>query len=400
MTDEFRGAITSDKVETDNTNFATVKADQTCEEPLLPRENAFRQLNWQVTLEKGSVYRPQEDVGIYAKEVDCKYGVQISGTVFGRDRVTLEHGGARHAALEGEDDDPVYVGTRVSGSVVSEGEIVVEEADAKHDDWTERPAVVYGDVIGSHVTVERPLVVYGNVVAENTVRADAPLVVLGDVKSSGLLEASSLFAFSVVARDDVTLGTETAVVNPVIRSLDGSITLGGAVAVFDSATLAAVTDTGDLGSVAIGPWVLEEAALWGEGDRLTTADIREADDGTIVSRAWRTVNEQESEYAYVRSLLERHVQSFRADPPDVEQFRYGGVADLGSDGTPTIEHAGDGDIVLGDQQKTVSNEEFTKIDQSTTEIDESTTEIDESTTVEDSVVNRSNIGDEEETEDD
>ncbi|MEE6210156.1 hypothetical protein U3A55_08320 [Salarchaeum sp. III] len=395
MTDEFRGAITSDKVETDNTNFATVKADQTCEEPLIPRENAFRQLNWQVTLEKGAVYRPQEEVGIYAQEVDCKYGVQVDGTVFGRDRVVIEHGGARHAALEGEDDDPAFVGARVSGSVISEGEVAVEAADAKHDDWTERPVVVYGDIVASHVTVDRPLVVYGNVIAENTVRADAPLVVLGDVKSRGLLEASSLLAFSVVARDDVTLGAETAVVNPVVRSLDGDVVLADEVAVLDSATLATVSDDGDLGSVAVGPWMLEEDDLWAAGDCLTSADVRDAGEGAVASRAWRTVNESESEHAYVRSLLERHVRSFRADPPDVEQFRYGGYADLGAEGTPTIEHAGEGDIVVGDQEKTVSQEEFTKIDQSTTEIDESTTEIDESTTVEDSVVNRSDIGDDE-----
>ena len=179
MAEEIQGAITSDKVETDNTNFATVKADQTCEEALVPRENAFRQLTWQVTMEKGSVYNPPEEIGIYAEEVECKYGVQVEGDVFGRQGVSIEHGGAAHSAS----DEGETIGARILGSVVSEGQIEVIEAGSKLEDHEERPVTIYGDVVGSHVSFDRPTIVYGCVRAGRTLRVNAPTVVLGDIYS-------------------------------------------------------------------------------------------------------------------------------------------------------------------------------------------------------------------------
>ncbi|WP_251342724.1 hypothetical protein [Haloplanus halophilus] len=378
MPEEAKGAITSDKVETDNTNFATVRADQTCEEVLVPRENAYRQLNWQVTLEKGSIYKPQEDVGIYADEVDCKYGVQIRGDVFGRSAVSLEHGGAVHSGADDGESAPV-VGARVVGSVVSEGQVDVTAPGSRMDDWEPRPVQVYGDVIGDHVTIEEPTVVYGTVSAETTLRANAPLVVVGDVRSEGIVEASDLVAVSVSARDDVTLGHDVAVVNPEIRSDEGTLTIADRVGILTPELLEHVRANNDVD--AVGPWVFDVDAVW-EGSALVPADVSDHGQGQIADRAWRTVEEPTERRAKVRKTVESMIERTRKHPPDIEEFRYASVGSVG--GTEiTVE----GDVVAGDQRKTV--------DESTTAIDRSTEVHDESTTVEDSVVNRSDIaGDE------
>jgi len=396
MTEEALSAITSDKVETDNRTFATVQADQTCEEPLVPRENAFRQLDWRVTVEKGAIYNPQERVGIYGQEVDCKYGTQVDGDVFGRSEVSLEYGGASHAAAADEGEEPPTIGTRILGSVLSEDSVEVVGPDARLDDWAERPVKVYGDVLADHVRIERPTVVYGNVVADQRLLVDAPLVVVGEARSEGSLEASDVCAFSVSARNDVVLGTNAVVVNPVVRSGEGSITLADDVGILDSETLATVQAEHDVEAVSLGPWVFEEPAVWA-GSVLTDADLSSDGAGEKLSRAWRTVREPDAEYAYVQHLFERQVEAYRKDPPDVEQFRYvgvGSIEEMDAGAGITVEHDGDGDVVLGSQDKRVQRDDSVTVDRSTTEIDESTTVHDDRTTVEDSVVKDADIGDE------
>lgn len=382
MAEEVKGAITSDKVETDNTNFATIKADQTCEEVLIPRENAFRQLNWQVTMEKGSVYNPQEEIGIYAEEVDCKYGVQINGDVFGRNAVSIEHGGAVHSRGEGD-----TIGARVFGSILSEGQVDVVAPGSKMDDWEERPVTIYGDVMGNHITFEKPTIVYGCVTAEQTFRANASTVVLGDVCSNGLVEASDLFAFSISGRDDVTLGENIAVVNPVVRSEKGVVGITDSIGIFIPEIIDHIRENNDIET--IGPWVLDVEAVW--ENTLQPVDVMDHGDGQIASRSWRTVEEPDERfYERVRKLFEEMIEATRKNPPDIEEFRYAGIgslADIGGDEV-TVK----GDMVIGSQEKTIEETDITKIDQSTTEIDRSTEIHDESTTIEDSVVNRSDIG--------
>jgi hypothetical protein len=385
MADEIQGAITSDKVETDNTNFATVKADQTCEEALIPRENAFRQLTWQVTMEKGSVYNPPEEIGIYAEEVECKYGAQIEGDVFGRQGVEIEHGGAAHSESDGEGT----IGARILGSVVSEGQIEVVAPGSKMEDFEERPVTIYGDVVGSHVSFERPTIVYGCVRAERTLRANAPTVVLGDVYSEGMIEASDLFAVSITGADDITLGSNVAVLNPTIRSETGSIHIADRVGLLLPEVFEKISAGNDLD--AVGLWIFDVDAVW--ENALYPSDVVEHGDGQVADRAWRTVNELDEEYyADLRTMFDEFVESTRKNPPDIEEFRYAGVASLGELGGDTqIE----GDVVVGTQEKTVEETEMTKIDQSTTEIDQSTEVNDQHTTVSDSVVKGSDVGSEE-----
>lgn len=398
MTEEFTSTITSDKVETDNRTFATVRADQTCEEALIPGEEPFRQLEWSVTLEKGSIYNPEEgSVGIYAEEVDCKYGVQVGADVFGRNGVSLAYGGAAHSTL-GEDGESPVVGTRVLGTVASEGNVEVTNPASKANDWAQRPVTVYGDLLGSHVTVDRPLFVYGNIVAENTLRVNAPTVVLGDIRSEGLIEASDLFALTISATGDIVLGANTATVNPVIHSTDGEVKLAHRVGLLNSETLARIQSQNDLDRISFGPWLLQEDTLW-ESGVLYQDDISSRGSGTVATRTWRTVTEPEEEYAYIQSLVESQVRAFRKDPPDIEQFRYAGVGSLdemeGESGVK-LAHTGEGDIVVGSQRKSVTEQTRTEIDNSETRVDQSTTVHDESTTVEDSVVNRSEVGTESE----
>ncbi|MFB6177004.1 MAG: hypothetical protein ABEI99_07665, partial [Halobaculum sp.] len=377
---------TSDKVETDNTNFATVKADQTCEEVLIPRENAFRQLNWQVTLEKGAVYNPQERVGIYAKEVDCKYGVQIHGDVFGRDSVRIEHGGAAHSESE-----EGTLGARVLGSVTSEKQIEVVEPTSRMDDWAERPVTVYGDVIGDTVAFEAPTVVYGCVSAESSVRVNAPTVVLGDLRSEGIVEATDLFAYSINATGDVTLGGGVITATPTVWAREGDLTIAEPVGILTPDLFEHVRSGNDVD--AVGPWVFDVEAIRA-ANALYPVDVMDEGDGQVASRSWRTVGEPDSSYYEdVRDLLGDMFDRTRRDPPDVEELRYSGLASVGEGGGTSIE----GDLVIGTQEKSIEETDVTEIDQSTTTVDRSTEVHDESTTVEDSVVNRSDVGDAEET---
>lgn len=383
MTEEIQSAITSDKVETDNTNFATVRADQRCETALVPRENPFRQLSWQVTVEKGAVYSPQEDVGIYAQEVECKYGAQIDGDIFGRESVTVEYGGAVHGGTDGK-----TIGARVLGSLFSEGEVDVTAAGAQLEDWEEAPVTVYGDIVGEFVTVDRPTIVYGSVHAEQAFRTNALTVVLGDVRSEGVVEASDLFVFSLSAQEDIVLGDNVIVVNPVIRSEWGSIRFPSQIGLFHPELYTILREHHGIDTV--GFWVFDQEEVW--QTTLSTEDVRAHGDGQVVDRSWRTINEPGDDYyERLREVLEEVTRATRKDPPDVEEFRYAGITTLDSgSGETTIE----GDVVVGSQEKTVEDTDMTKIDQSTTEIDQSTEVHDESTTVEDSVVNRSDIGNE------
>lgn len=388
MTDEIRSAITSDKVETDNTNFATVKADQSCEEVLIPRDDPFRQLNWEVTLEKGSVYNPQEEIGIYGSEIDCKYGVQINGDIFGRDNVSIEHGGAAQSA-----SDESTLGAQIFGSVISEGRVDIVEPSSTLDDWEKRPATVYGDVVGSHVTFEEPTVVYGCVSAEKTFRVNAPSVVLGDVQSEGIVEATDLFAFSINAQDDITLGANVAVANPAVRSEQGEIHIADEVGIFSPMMFDAIRESNDIEMV--GPWILDVEEIW--KNSLQPIDVTDNGEGQLVSRAWRTPTEDAAFYERVRDLFNEMVDATRKDQPDIEEFRYTGIGSIGDLGGEEI--SVEGDMVIGSQEKQIDETTKTEIDQSTTEIDQSTEVHDESTTVEDSVVNRSDVGDEQKTTD-
>jgi hypothetical protein len=335
-------------------------------------------------MEKGSVYNPPEEIGIYAEEVECKYGAQIEGDVFGRQGVSIEYGGAAHSA-----GDQGTIGARILGSVVTEGQLDVTDPSSKLEDFEERPVTVYGDVIGSHVTLDRPTVIYGCLRAERTLRVNAPTVVLGDIYSDGMVEASDLFAFSITAHDDVTLGSNVAVVNPTVRSETGSIRIADRVGILLPELYEQISAGNDID--AVGLWIFDVDAVW--ANALYPEDVIERGEGATADRAWRTVNELEEEYyAGIRALFDEFVDATRKNPPDIEEFRYAGITSLDELGGETMI---EGDVVVGTQEKTVEETDITEIDQSTTKIDESTEVHDESTTVEDSVVNRSDIGDDE-----
>ena len=390
MTEKVRSAITSDKVKTDNQTYAIVKADQTCEDQLIPSKEPVRQLDWQVTMEKGSVYTPTNPVGgIYAEEVDLKYGVQVKGDVFGRNVVTVEHGGARHGS-----DGKSVLGARVFGSLIGEGQVEVVAPSSKMDDWETRPVEIFGDVMGSHVTFEEPTVVYGNVVAEQTFRTNAPTLVLGDVRSNGIVETSDLFAFSLTAQGDLTLGRNVVLVNPTVRSREGTVRIVEVVGIFTPELFEEIRQQSDVD--VIGLWVFDLDAVW-EGEALYPDDVIERGEGSVADRSWRTYEEYDtSVYERVRRLFREMVESTRKDPPDIEAFQYAGLGTL-SDLGGTIE----GDVVIGRQEKTVEETDVTNVDQSVTQIDDSTEIHDQSTTVEDSVVKGSDVsgGDDGERED-
>lgn len=391
MAEEFKTTITSDKVETNELDYATLRADQRYEGPLIPRKNPFRQRKWSVTLEKGSVYDPQEDVGLYAAEVDCKYGVQINGTVFGRDEVRFEHGGAAYSALGGDDGTPT-VGARVIGSVASEGVVSVMEPSTRADDWKPRPVEIYGDVVCSRLEIDAPTLIYGNVSTDTKLKVGAPALVFGDVVSTGSVDATELFAFSIRADRNVELGENVVVVNPTIWSREGNVRLSQPVGLLDSTTLAKLQEDGDLDDVALGLWLFESEVIW-NGATLAPIDVSRRGEGAVASRAWRTANVPDDEFAFVRTLLERLVEGLRNDRPNVDEFRYASYETEGDYGGPTYRlEATDGDIIMGDQTKTVDQTESETVDRSETTVEDRTEVHDESTVVEDSVVSRSEIG--------
>jgi hypothetical protein len=176
----------------------------------------------------------------------------------------------------------------------------------------------------------------------------------------------------------VTLGRNVAVVNPEIRSDEGTLTLADRVGVLTPGLFEQIRANNDVD--AVGPWVFDVAAVW-ERSALVPADVTDHGSGQIASRAWRTVEDPAESRERARKLFVSMIERMRKHPPDIEEFRYEGIGSVGGGGTEiTVE----GDVVAGDQRKSV--------DRSTTQVDKSTEIQDESTTVEDSVVNRSDIG--------
>ncbi len=81
-----KSQVTQDKIETDEETFVKVAPDQTCTQPLIPTKEPTKEVDFDVTLEKGVIYNPEERVGIYGKTVEIGYGCRINGSVYGRDR--------------------------------------------------------------------------------------------------------------------------------------------------------------------------------------------------------------------------------------------------------------------------------------------------------------------------
>ncbi len=304
---------TTGAVETDDRNYARVRAGETCRQVLLPQANPRTQRDWRVTLEAGARYAPPDETGIYAKEVDCKHGVQSNADVFGRDTVSMAAGGVRHEL----DDDAAVLGTRVLGSVLSEGSIHTTTPASRGADFEQRPVIVFGDVIGSHVTIEEPLIVYGNVAAKQTLRVDAPTLVMGETRSDGTLDASTLGTLSIAAQEDITLGESVLVANPLVRSFAGDIDLAEPVGLLDSPTLKRLQTAYDREAVPLGRWLFEESAAWEPGV-LGPADVRPHDGGTVACRAWRTIEESVSEYEFLRRGIAAQVADIRAEPPGID----------------------------------------------------------------------------------
>lgn len=303
-------------VETDERNYARVKAGSTCRRVLIPRANPQTQLDWRVTLAEGARYAPPDQTGIYAKEVDCKHGVQSNADVFGRDTVSIAAGGKTQDVGAGEQ---AVLGTRILGSVLSEGSVHTTTPATRGEQFQQRPIIVFGDVIGGHVTVEQPLLVYGNVVAEQTLRVDAPTIVMGETHSHGTLDARTLCTLSVAAREDISLREDVLVTNPVVRSMAGDIEFEEPVGLLDSLTVNRIQQRYDTGSVPLGQWLFEESAAWEPGV-LREADLRKHDGGTVASRAWRTVEESVSEYEFLRSGIASQAGEIRSDPPSIEEM--------------------------------------------------------------------------------
>lgn len=307
---------TKHAVETDERNYARVQAGETCRQVLIPQSNPHTQRDWRVTLAPGARYAPPDGTGIYAKEVDCKHGVQSSADVFGRDTISMAAGGTAHELDSGEQ---AVLGTRVLGSVLSEGSIHTTTPASRGDDFEQRPVIVFGDVLGGHITIEQPLIVYGNVAAEQSLRVDAPTLVMGETRSEGKLDASTLCTLSIAAQEDISLGEQVLVTNPLVRSMAGDIELTEPVGLLDSLTVSRLQDECGRDQIPLGQWLFDESAAWEPGV-LRTADIRPHEGGTVASRAWRTVEESVPEYEFLRRSIASQVAEIRSNPPSIDEL--------------------------------------------------------------------------------
>jgi len=172
MSEEFTAGIVKEAVETDEATFARVLPDQVCDRPLIPKKHPIRQLEWRITLSKGTVYLPKE--GLYARAVEIGYGSWINGGVFGRDYVKIEGGQSlRGCGL-------------ANGSVISEGEIRIIEPASKMEDYADGFLYIKGDIIGKSIEISVPTIVYGNVIADERIIVRGKTIVGGGVLSKNV----------------------------------------------------------------------------------------------------------------------------------------------------------------------------------------------------------------------
>lgn len=359
-----KSQVTQDKIETDEETFIKVAPDQTCTQPLIPTKDPTKEVDFDVTLEKGVIYNPEERVGIYGKTVEIGYGCRINGSIYGRDKVDLSSG-----AIED------FGGGMVYGNISSLGDVIIEEPDKKMDDYGEGVVNVVGDVAGKNVKINSPTIVKGNILSKQDIEINAETIVQGNIYSKrGKVSVAHTVANSIIAGNyrteseeeeggvdersfGIDLKWDVSILTPLIwlknKRKDNDVHIERPVRI-------------------VGPpcWNCEKAesvlkCMYFSGDdcekyqRLTSKDKLKRKNGVILSNAWRRVHELPEVFSHSLDTLggaiderkneKKYEDLFKAD----EYGEYATLEDMATNVEQSIEKTvvEDQTVVEGDLRK-------------------------------------------------
>jgi hypothetical protein len=310
MDEQFKTQIVTSKVETDDLTYAKVTADQVCKVPLIPAKSPTKQLKWAVTIEKGAIYNPEKRTGIYAETVRIGYSARINSSVYARRLLELEYGaGAKGYGM-------------VLGSVTSSGDVQIIEPRIKMGDFTPKPIIIYGPVIGRRVSIRGQAIIMGPVIGYEKVTIDGRVVVHGIVQSvRGGVQANGLFCHGIVAGNQpvktakgsvekpmgIKLGDKVSVLHPIIwlKSEDGGISMAAPVRIISRVCL----NCPPTNLLVCNQFQTKACMRKDQVRSLTQADIMRFSGGLLVNDAWRA---RSFDAESARAVIERNLDYLAA----------------------------------------------------------------------------------------
>ncbi|MEW5937761.1 MAG: polymer-forming cytoskeletal protein [Candidatus Thermoplasmatota archaeon] len=357
-----KAQVTKKAVETDGLTYANVSPDQFCEEPLIPLKNPTQQMVWNVTIGKGAVYNPRTPAGIYANKVEINYGARVNGSIFGRERVTVDSGTSRAGP------------TFIYGNVTSNGHVLISAPVKTMKDYEEGVAVIIGNIVGKIIEINTPVVVKGNVLAEEDVKLENGVVVYGIVHSKGRIDAKDASAYTFISEnrkriakspgedvDEVEpsgpaihIGAGVSVFLPFIwlkesreKPVDDVLAIDGKVRYIDSKCADCAAQRGIREIMKCRQYLDGKC---GDYTAMDKNDILAYQQGFMLSLAWRTSRDPEVEHKLrasiesdalaIMKMESKYIKSFMAD----EYGGFGTVEDMAPRVDQTIVY---GDFVAG-----------------------------------------------------
>ncbi|MEM2292881.1 MAG: hypothetical protein QXG39_07025 [Candidatus Aenigmatarchaeota archaeon] len=292
-------------IETDYMTYCNVLPDQSVSEPLIPHKNPLKQLDWRIVFHKGAIYQPSENFGVYGRNVEIKYGCQIKGTVFAREKLHLQSG----FCLKSGAKEDVYIPGKVYGDIICLGQLEVREPTerekAQYGDWTapdlksgdDYPLIVEGNVFCGSVLVNASVYIKGNLVAKNDItikpgNEDYHFVKVDGaiISTNGKVELGRCFCKTVQSFNDIIVNDIVALDIPIMMATEGQIVLNKEVYVLDyliceSCPKTPKADLRVCESLRIGE------CPYGGLEKLSQYDIMPCQKGVILTRTWRTFKE-------------------------------------------------------------------------------------------------------------
>jgi hypothetical protein len=291
--------IAKGAIETDYATYCNIMPDQTVSEPLIPYRNPLKQLNWRIEIHKGAKYWPQENPGIYGMSVGIRYGCLIKGTVFAKEKISLQSGLCLRPGAKEDEFTPGII----YGNIISLGNLEIKEPSERekkqYGDWTapepkegdDYPLIIKGNVICNSAIINAGVCIEGNVIASNDIiikpgTKDHHFVkIKGSIYSiNGKIELDRCFCKTVRSLKDITVDNLVVLELPFMMAAEGRIILNKDVYVVDPLLCQSCVGS-DFDLRACESFLKEQCPKL---ERLTQSDLMPYQNGVILTKTWRT----------------------------------------------------------------------------------------------------------------
>ena len=303
---EFKSHIVKKAIETDETTYVRVLADQVCEMPIIPKKYPIRQLDWKVSLSKGVIYLP--DDGIYCRILDIGYGAWINCSVFGRENITIESGEGNKGC------------TLINGSVISDGKISVIYPQSKDEDYKEGFLIVKGNIVGKDIEISAPTIVFGNVIAEESITINDYTLISGGLASKKI--SAQNLTCNFISGENLELKDLVSVLTPAIIGKDIKFEKIRVVTIICKKC----SEENDFDMFSCNFKDCDKCLT------MSQDDIMELEGLKFVTPAWRIFREDEENFSWLKDYLYK-VYYERIKPIEFNKLKYAGIhkdpADIG-----------------------------------------------------------------------